>query len=298
MTFTIVTATALLAAIAASHVGNAAKGAGSVPSAIIAGQEYEIRHSYETTEQTSDGNSNGSSSGHTTLAERVLAVRADGIELEYDLPDGATTEERGPEWRLPARVLKRANGQLHLLNGAELEARRDDWLKKAKLSTSACGSWYFTWNAFRVECDPQSIIATIEGYDLGPPLREGAPYQLAGARGTGTIIKKASGRGNASFHVLLEVNPESVQRANAESDVVVGQMMKKPVTLEAALRERAKESVSGTIAITFDTDCAGNPWRQRRVTKLVTKRADGVTETKTSTAVLEKRLVSRVAKRR
>jgi hypothetical protein len=281
-----------LAVISTVLLAPAAGSAGPLPTSVSAGQEYEIRHSYESSNQTSDGDSSGSSSGHTTIAERVLAVRDGGVELEYDFPKATEAEERGPEWRLPARVFKPANGPLQLLNRAELEARVNEWLKKAKWPRSVCGSWYFTWNAFRVECDPQSIIKTIEGYDLGPPLRDGAPYRIAGARGTGTVVKKAAGPAGARFYVLLEVDPDAVRRADAESDVVVGEIMKKPVTLEAALRERARETISGTISITFDTDIAGNPWRQNRVTKLVTKRPDGVTETKTSTATLEKRLVS------
>lgn len=270
----------------------AAATAEPLPASVLPGQEYEIRQSYQTSEQASDGDSTGSSSGHTTIAERVLAVRDGGVELEYDFPKGTKPEERGPEWRLPVRVFKPANGPFQLLNLIELEARLDEWLTKAKLPRSLCGSWYFTWNAFRVECDPRSIIKTIEEYDLGPPLRDGAPYQTAGARGTGTVVKRAAGPDGPAFHVLLEVDPDAVQRTGAESDVVVGQIMKKPVTLEAALRKRAKETVIGTIAITFDTNAEGNPWRQTRVSRLVTKRPDGVTETKASTATLEKRLVS------
>lgn len=289
-------ATGFLALISTLLLAPAAESAGPLPASVSAGQEYEIRHSYETSDRTSDGNSSGSSSGHTTIAQRVLAVREGGVELEYDFPKGTKAEQRGPEWRLPARVFKPANGQLQLLNRSELEARVDEWLKKAKWPRSICGSWYFTWNAFRVECDPQSIIETIEEYDLGPPLRDGAPYRMAGAHGTGNVVKKAAGPAGASFYVLLEVDPDAVRRANAESDVVVGEIMKKPVTLEAALRERAKETISGTIAITFDTDVAGNPWRQTRVTKLVTEGSDGVTKTKISTATLEKRLVSGLAK--
>ena len=263
-----------------------------LPASVLPGQEYEVRQSYQTSEQTSDGNSTGSSSGHTAIAERVLAVRDGGVELEYDFPKGTKPEDRGPEWRLPARVFKPANGPFQLLNPTELEARLDEWLKRAKLPRSLCGSWYFTWNAFRVECDPRSIIKTIEEYDLGPPLRDGAPYQMAGTRGIGTVVKKAAGPDGLSFHVLLEVDPEAVQRTSAESDVVLGEIMKKPVTLEAALRERTKETTVGTIAITFNTDVEGNPWRQTRVTRLATKRSDGVTETKSSTVTLEKRLVS------
>ena len=52
------------------------------------GEEYEITKRYQTTDQASDGSS-GSSSGRDTLLERVIAVRDDGLELEYDLPKAA-----------------------------------------------------------------------------------------------------------------------------------------------------------------------------------------------------------------
>ena len=80
---------------------------------------------------------------------------------------------------------------------------------------------------------------------------------------------------------------------SAESDVVVGEIMDKPVSLDAALRERAREIVSGTISVTFETDPAGNVRRRTKVTKLDIKGPDGRSETRTVTETLERRLISR-----
>jgi hypothetical protein len=97
----------------------------------------------------------------------------------------------------------------------------------------------------------------------------------------------------AIFIVEMAVNPDAVRRGRAESDVVVGEIMKKPVSLDAALRERAREIVSGTISVEFETDPAGNVRRRTKVTKLDIKGPDGRSETQTVTETLERRLISR-----
>ena len=90
----------------------------------------------------------------------------------------------------------------------------------------------------------------------------------------------------------MEIDPDAVRRARAESDVAVGETMQKPVTLVAALRERAKESVSGTISVTFDTDSVGNVWRRTKVTKVGITGPDGRYESQTATETVQRRPVS------
>jgi hypothetical protein len=107
------------------------------------------------------------------------------------------------------------------------------------------------------------------------------------------LTRKKSGPHGATFAVELDVDPDSVRRGRAESDVVVGEIMSKPTTLDAALRERAKETVSGTISVTFDTDSSGNVWRRTRVIKLKTEKPDGYSETESITETVERRLISR-----
>ena len=92
--------------------------------------------------------------------------------------------------------------------------------------------------------------------------------------------------------VELEIDPAAVRRARADSDVTTGEIMGKPVTLEAALRERAKESVSGTISVTFDTDSAGNIRSRTKVTKVETKWPDGKTEIQTVIETIKRLAVS------
>ncbi|RYG94836.1 MAG: hypothetical protein EON58_15400 [Alphaproteobacteria bacterium] len=255
------------------------------------GEEYQISKSYQTSEQTSDGSS-GSSSGRDAIVERVIGVREGGLELEFDLPKEATAEDKARSWQFPVRVFRPTNGSMQLLNRPELEARIEDWLKAAGWTRAACGRWVFTWNAFRIECDPESVIKAVEPFDLrSAGIREGASYQEAGARGPGVLTRKSTGSDSATFAVVLEIDPDVYRRARAESDVAVGEMTQKPVTLDEALRERAKEAVSGTISVTIDTDPAGNIQRRTKVTKVETKGPDSRTESQTVTETVERRLV-------
>jgi hypothetical protein len=253
------------------------------------GEEYEITKKYQTSEQGTDGSS-GSSRGREALLERVIGVRQGGLELEFDLPKSATAEDRARSWQFPVQVFRSSNGTIQLLNRPELEARIDDWLTAAGWTRADCGRWIFTWNAFRVECDPESVIKTVETFDLRSlDIGEGDSYQTAEARGPGTLARISAGPDGATYSVVMEIDPEVVSRARAESDVAVGQIMQKPVTLEAALVERSNEDVSGTVSVTFDTDLAGNIRSRTKVTKLETRGADNRSAVQIVTETTERR---------
>jgi hypothetical protein len=266
--------------------------AGRFPRPPQVGDIYEITLVKDSVQQGTNGSS-GSSHDKGRIIEQVTGVRADGLELLYDLPKTTTADERARIWQFPVRVFMPFGGPAQLLNGPELEARLDGWLKAASLARTACGQWIFTWNAFRIECDPQSVIKTIQSYDLrSTDLREGGLYEDSEAGSSGKLTRKADGSDGETFAVQLPVDADAVRRARAESDVVVGEIMKKAVSLEAALHERAGEIVSGTISVAFETDPAGNVRRRTKVTKLDIKLPDGRSETQTITETLERRSVS------
>lgn len=274
----------VLAALLAPALPSSAQ---SLQPASVLGREHVIIKSYETS-QRGDGSS-GSSSGRDALVERVVGVRDGGLEVEYDLPNGATAADRARNWQFPVRVFKPSAGPMQLLNPGELEARVDAWLAMAGLARASCGRSIFTWNVFRIECDPQSAIKIVEAFDLRiANLRDGAPYREPRARRPGTLRRKAAGPRGATYAVVLEIDPDAVRRTRAELDVAVGEIMGKPVTLEAALRQRGKESVSGTMSITLDTDAAGTVERRTTVTKLKTRGPDGRSE-ETNTETVERR---------
>jgi hypothetical protein len=256
------------------------------------GDAYQIIRTKESSQQGGNGSS-GSSHDKDTIIERVVGLRAGGLELEYDLPKAAKTNGKTADWQFPFRVFKPFHGPAQVLNGPELETRVEAWLKASKWSRSVCGHWIFTWNAFRIECDPQSVLKTAEAFDLkSTDLREGDSYREAEALGPGKLKRKASGPDEVIFTAEMEIDPNAVRRARAESDVMVGEIMRKPKTTDAALRERVKETVSGTISVAFQTDAAGTVRRRTKVTKLDIKLPDGGSETEAVTEALERRLIS------
>lgn len=266
--------------------------AGERPHAARVGDTYEITRTKESTQQGSNGSS-GSSHDQDAIIERVIGLRVDGLELQYDEPGSGATHEGVGNWQFPARVFKPIVGRVQLLNGPELEARVDAWLKSAGMSRAACGHVIFTWNVFRIECNPQSAIDIVQSFDLRSiEPRDGAPYQDTEAHVSGTLARKTAGPDGMTFGVEMPIDPETVRRVRAETDVTVGEVMNKPVSLDAALREHAKEVVSGTISVEFHTDPTGDVRRRIRVTKLSITEPGGKTETETVTETLERRLIS------
>ena len=261
------------------------------------GEVFEIRRESRMESATNDGSS-GSSFDRDALALRVIGRTDEGMDLEYDLPADTPAEDRARQWEFPVRVLRPASGPVQLLNRSELEARVTAWLKAGDLPREACGRWYFTWNAFKIECDPNSVIATLEAFD--PRLDVVAAGVLIGdpaASGPAALVFKSKSAKGTTFVADLAVDSEAVRKARAESDVVIGEITRKPVTLEAALKTRASDAVSGTIRITFETDPAGRILRRTKVTTLTTTGPSVIgpgtrTETQTTTEVLDWRRVS------
>lgn len=283
----------LTAIVAASLLSTVVARAAAPSLSPKVGNTYEITLIRESSEQE-DGQSTGSAYDKDTLVERVVSSRADGLELEYDFPKEVTADERRSNWQFPVRVFKPISGPMRLLNGPELEARVDAWLKAAGWPRTICGHWIFTWNAFRIECDPLSVIKTVEAFDLrGVDLREGASYQESDARSPGTLVRKTVGAHGAIFSVEMQVDPDAVRHDRAASDVAVGEIMRKPVTIDAALRDHANETVSGTISVTFETDSDGNVRRRTKMTQLQIKKVDGKSEVRNIKETLERRLILR-----
>ena len=251
------------------------------------GDAYEITLTRDS-EQSGTNGSSGSSHDQDTVIERVIGVRPDGLELEYDLPADTPKEEKSSTWQFPARVFQPFKGPVQLLDRSGLESRVDAWLKAAKLPRAACGHLIFTWNAFRIECDPDAVIKTVEAFQLPLDIREGESYRDPNARVPGALVKKSVGSKGETFSAKMEIDPDIVRRARAETDVGVGEILRKPITLEAALQKHANEAITGTISVDIDVDAAGSVWRRTTLTVLEIKRADGESESQTSTTTLER----------
>jgi len=258
----------------------------------VVGTTYEISRDQETSEKGSN-ESTSSSTDRDTLLERVIEHRANGMVLEYDLPRDATADDRSRNWQFPARILLSQRGDLSLLNADELNARLDKWLKDVKLPRAACGHWIFTWNAFKIECDPQSVLATIKAFNLrGPAPQDGAAFADARAAMPSILKRTASNSNGSTFVAELKIDPDRVRRDQAQSDVVIGEITKKPVTLENALQARAGDTISGAMTVTLETDDSGNVRRRITLMRLETKRASGDVEDRTVTETVERKPIS------
>lgn len=252
------------------------------------GETAEIRMTHISA-QRRDRASSGSSRSNSLIVERIIAARDGGLELEYDLPSSASAADRSRTWQFPTRIFRSRDGRMELLNASELETRIEAWLKAANLTREACGRWYFTWNAFRVECDPHAVIGTLEVFDLRvPDLRAGAPYRTPGASAPSHLEATVAGSDGTTFVATMAVDPDHVRRTHAEQDVVAGEITKQPVTLEEALRRRSRERISGTIVVTLDTDGAGAVRRRTKVAEVKIERADGDTEENVITETVER----------
>jgi hypothetical protein len=256
------------------------------------GDAYEIR--LESVSDRSNGSS-GHSHSRFTLVERVIALHAGGIELEFDLPEQALPQDRARTWQFPARVLKSPGRPLQLLNASELEIRVRAWLQRGGMTEAACGRWSFTWTAIKIECDPQSVLQMLEPFDLRlGDLRDGTPHSEPGARGSAPLRKDSLGTAGATYAAEMEIDPDVVRRERANEDVAIAEMTgKAPLALELALRAREADRISGTIATTLEMDSAGRVTRRRRVTRLEIAGHAGSLERQTTTVVVERRLVSR-----
>lgn len=254
------------------------------------GDTYEIVTDRESQEQSNDG-STGSSSDRDTIIARVTAVRDGGAELEYDFPKDTPPDERAGTWQLPARIFRPAQGPIRLINRSELEARVDPWLKTGGMTRAACGHAIFTWNVFRIECDPDSAIGIIEHYDPAPPeLRDGAPYRDPAALAAAPLKKSADGK---AFVVQLTIDPERVRKERAETDLTVAEISHKTLTIQDARRAHANEAISGTIVITFEVDTTGEVIQRTKVTTLKIIASNGRSDTKTITETMARhRLLS------
>lgn len=277
----------LLASFANSVALIVTSNAWAEPSKI--GQEIEIRKSYETVESTDDNSSSGSSNGHDTIVERVVAVRNDGIEFVYNLPKNAAKEDRQRDWQLPARVFRSNDGSLKLLNADELNGRLEKWLEAAKWDRSVCGKWIFTWNAFFIDCDPQSVLKTISAFDLhSAGISEGDLYSEPGTLSAGILTVDKSSANSKTLLTEMKIDPDYIRRTSAESDVVVGEIMRKPVTLEDAIKARSSEKISGTVALTFELDGSAHIKRKIKVTKVAVERTGEPTLHRTISETLER----------
>jgi hypothetical protein len=175
-----------------------------------AGDIYQIQHVTVWSTVHDNGDTAGSNN-RFTLLEYIAGVRADGLELKYDLPESSSSNNRIKDWKFPVILFRPVGGKVEILNRAELESRIDKWLEDAKLTHSDCGRRIFSWNVFQIDCDPLSVIEGLAPFDLRTVKPEdGASYEDAVYRGV--MKQTVAGPNGFTFVVELGVDRNAVIR--------------------------------------------------------------------------------------
>lgn len=277
----------MLVTAGASSSGNRVPAATTISERV--GTVYEVVLDTRTSATSSSG-STSSSNDRDALTERILRIGNDGVDLEYDLPENASAQDRLRTWQFPVRVFRPAIGHARLLNRDDLAKRFVLWLKMAKLSPAACGHWVFTWTAIKIECDADAALEVVAAYDLRPgELHDGFLYHDHEGSGSATMHRVVATTGSVSFIGSVPVDPDRVRREHARSDFIVAEITSKPLTMADAISARSGEKVSGSIAITFEVDATGFVRQRTRVSQLETGRPDGEVEHRTTTELLTRR---------
>ena len=265
----------------------------SIPAAAApnVGDSYTVIRESKSEDSSTEGSS-GSSFDRDTIIVRVISASVGGFELEYDLPPSASKQDRQVAWQFPARVFMPLTGAPQLLNRVELSKRVDGWLARAGWTREVCGQWIFTWNAFKIECDPQSVVGIVEAFNLQPPdLRDGASYKHPGASQAMPLHKSSGAEGGSNYSVSMPIDAEQVRRDLAQTDIVVAKISGKILTEDAASAAHAATQVCGTIAVTFEADATGTVKKRTVVTKLKLIEPSGKIETRKSTETLTRTLL-------
>ncbi|WP_284126477.1 hypothetical protein [Parerythrobacter aestuarii] len=255
-----------------------------------AGETYFLKLSHEEESRDSKG-SGGSTRGRDDLVEKIIEITDDGRIVEYDLPLEPGEERKPLNWQFPARFLIDAKGEARLLNADDLAERNAAWRELAGIEESACGSYYFTWNAFKIECDPQSVLAIVDRYNLRfGPLEEGLELPYPDTLGAATLRDCTEDSGQITFCATYNLDPEAVRQSRIETDKIVAQIVGEEAARRTA-KDRTKEQIEGTLQIRLSIDGDGHVWKRVVTTDVKTMKEDGEVGTSTSREELTRTLI-------
>jgi hypothetical protein len=195
------------------------------------------------------------------------------------------------DWEFPATISLLASGEFILQNVDEIAARNAEWRQAAGFPDDACGLWYFTWNAFKVECDPNTVTQSLEAFVLfNDNIDENRKIEEPGTLEPSILTLVTSSP--LTFQAKFDLDPEIIREERAQQDVIVAQMMQREtVTLEDALQERNSEQISGTLTTVWELDDLGRVVKRTRnsivTIELESGERETLTQKKTTTRTLQ-----------
>ncbi|QGX38424.1 hypothetical protein [Permianibacter aggregans] len=230
---------------------------------------YEVQ-----TESKSSEGSSGSSNSRSTIVERIIGEREEGLELEYSFPKGDVPEIEA--WKLPARVLNKPGSHIELLNKAEINARLDAFLEKHPEIRKHCGGVVFTWAAFEIHCDTNHVVDVIAGYNLYlGALSEGQLYTEPGALAPAPLKVAPSETPNQIYEVTLVLDPVLLQseyeKSMEQAAAITGMDAIELINSSLHLGAGEQPDFSGTRVVVLEASSDGRVEKIQRQTTIVIK---------------------------
>ena len=260
------------------------------------GKTYKIVWT-QSTETGGNAGSSGTSNSRNTLIETVLNATPNELILEYDMPDGTSDIDRRRSWQFPARVRLTPDNKMTLLNAEDLKERNEDWLSWGNYDRRHCDMWLFTWTAQKIECDPNSVLEELEPLNIRRlDLKDGSAYASSMGFEPVILTEQSSDDGMINLIAQPTLDSEKVRENRAKSNIIVAQILgEKAPTLEAELLKLQKETISGTIKVSYTLDEDGEPIKRVQINEITIINSDGDTETSKSTETVERKLLDKPA---
>jgi hypothetical protein len=260
--------------------------AAALCTAPAAAQDYVLALEYENSTEGGEDGASSSSSGRQAIAERIIAAKPDGTELEYTLPFDSEDVRGNERWLFPARVRVAADGTMALLNADELTARADAWLAEMEWPREVCSRWTFSWTAYQIRCDAAAALEAAESYGMQPGrIAEGQPFALKGALGPVVLARTGEADGRVILTGSGPVDPDFLRESEARGALVVAEVSGEKLTPEEAAARAAAITATGTVSVTFEVDAAGMVWRREDVSEYTmtgSQYSDGRTRARTT----------------
>lgn len=243
-------------------------------------EHYTITTRYSTVFE--GGDSSGSSRGGNAYREEVR-TDAEGCRIRiFDIDDADGPKRPLAAWQMPIVLRECPGAAVVIANRDEMLARRDAFLAAMNVTAEVCGSHYFTWNVFRIECDPDESLARLADFDLvSVRLEDGAEYALPGTGTSVTLRRQADGLpGQLVFAGCAVVDPDYMRENAAETIRVVAEVSGEKVTKDEAIAQIAGHQFSGKRTITFVAEPGAGLITATQTGEMREIDADGAIETR------------------
>jgi len=252
----------------------------SVAQASDAPEVFEIIIRYET---RSEGNRmTGSSSGGYHYREEVYARTGDCRLRRFDVVDDPEHSRPLALWKMPVLLRECAGQPAEIANREAMVARRDAFLSAAELPPEACGRHYFTWDVFKIECDPEAVIDTVERIDLSSlALQDGAHFLVRDTETRLTLTQAESGPdGRRTFTGRGTIDPEVLREQKASAIMVIAEVSGEEISLEQAMARIAEHRFAGEVSVKLMEEPAEDRITLTVVSETSETDAEGNTETR------------------